>query len=520
MRLYDLVETSGRIAQASGRLEKVGLLAGLLRGVEPEEVQVAAAFLCGRLRQARLGVGYAGVRAAAPLAAAESPALTLSEVDATFGQIARAAGKGSVDEKLRLLSELLARSTRDEQRFLVSLVVGEVRQGALEGLVAEAVAQAAGVPAGRVRRAVMAAGDLPSVAQVALAEGSAGLSRFAIQLFRPVLPMLAEAAEDAPDALAQLGRAALEFKLDGARVQVHKSGDEVRIYSRRMNEVTAAVPELVEVTRALPARDLVLDGEAIALRPDGAPHPFQTTMRRFGRKREVERLRQALPLTPFFFDILYLEGDPLLDEPQERRFAVLSELAPGGLVIPRTVTASVEAAQAFLDAALARGHEGIMAKALDAPYEAGSRGQRWLKVKPVRTLDLVVLAAEWGHGRRRGWLSNLHLGARDAERGGFLMLGKTFKGMTDEMLEWQTTELLRLEISRDEYTVYVRPELVVEVAFSDVQVSPHYPGGLALRFARVKRYRTDKAAAEADTFAAVQELFQGASPTDRRSAMR
>jgi DNA ligase-1 len=515
MRLCDLVETSGRVARASGRLEKVALLAGLLRRVEPEEVQVAAAFLCGRLRQAKLGVGYAGVRAAAPPAAAESPALTLSEVDATFGQIARIAGKGSVDEKLRRLSELLAAATRDEQRFLVSLVVGELRQGALEGLVAEAVAQAAGVPAERVRRAVTAAGDLPSVAQVALAEGSAGLSRFAIQLFRPVLPMLAEAAEDAPDALAQLGRAALEFKLDGARVQVHKSGDDVRIYSRRLNEVTAAVPELVEVSRALPARDLVLDGEAIALRPDGAPHPFQTTMRRFGRKREVERLRQALPLTPFFFDILYLDGAALLDEPQERRFATLSEIAPGGLVIPRTVTDSVEAAQAFLATALARGHEGIMAKALDAPYEAGSRGQRWLKVKPVRTLDLVVLAAEWGHGRRRGRLSNLHLGARDAERGGFLMLGKTFKGMTDEMLEWQTAELLRLEISRDDYTVYVRPELVVEVAFSDVQVSPQYPGGLALRFARVKRYRTDKAAAEADTFAAVQEMFRVASPPDR-----
>src|SRR3989475_9964736 len=350
----------------------------------------------------------------------------------------------------------------------------------------EAVAQAAGIPSHAVRRAVTAAGDLPSVARVALVEGGSGLSRFAIQLFRPVLPMLAEPAEDAPEALARLGRAALEFKLDGARVQVHKSGEEVRVYSRRLNEVTVAVPELVEVTRALPARALILDGEAIALRSDGQPHAFQTTMRRFGRKLEVERLRPELPLTPFFFGLLYLDGAPLLGERQERRFTALTEIAPSGLVIPRTVADSAEAAQAFLDAALGRGHEGIMAKALDAPYEAGNRGQRWLKVKRAQTLDLVVLAAEWGHGRRRGWLSNLHLGARDTMAGDFVMLGKTFKGMTDEMLAWQTEHLLGLEVSRDAYTVFVRPELVVEVAFDGLQDSSRYPGGLALRFARIK----------------------------------
>jgi DNA ligase-1 len=319
--------------------------------------------------------------------------------------------------------------------------------------------------------------------------------------------MLAESAADAPDALAQLGRAALEFKLDGARVQVHKSGDEVKVFSRRLNEVTGAVPEVVAVTRALPARDLILDGEAIALRPDGTPLPFQTTMRRFGRKLEVERLRHEVPLSPFFFDLLYLDGAPLLDEPQERRFAALTALAPGALLVPHRVTASVAEAQAFLGAALARGHEGIMAKALAAAYEAGSRGQRWLKVKPAQTLDLVVLAAEWGHGRRRGWLSNLHLGARDPDHGGFVMLGKTFKGMTDEMLAWQTGELLRREIGRDAYVVHVRPELVVEVAFNDVQASPQYPGGVALRFARVKRYRTDKTAEQADTIATVQSLL-------------
>ena len=522
MRLSDLVGTSGQVARASGRLEKVALLAALLRRLEPDEIEIAGAFLCGNLRQAKLGVGFAGVQAAAPDSAAASPTLTLSEVDAAFARVAGVAGKGSVGEKLRLLRELLARATRDEQRFLVSLVVGELRQGALEGLVVEAVAQAAGVPAERVRRAVMAAGDLPSVAKAALLEGDAGLSRFAIRLFRPVLPMLADSADDVRDALARLGEAALEFKLDGARIQVHKSGDDVRIYSRRLNEVTGAVPELVEVVRALPARELILDGEAIALQPGGTPQPFQTTMRRFGRKLDVDRLRQELPLAPFFFDILYLDGDSLLDEPQERRFEALTEVLPGGIVIPRTVTGSGDTAQDFLDTALARGHEGIMAKARDAPYEAGNRGQRWLKVKPAQTLDLAVLAAEWGHGRRRGWLSNLHLGARDTEGGGFVMLGKTFKGMTDEMLEWQTIRLLQLEISRDDYTVYVRPELVVEVAFNDVQASPQYPGGVALRFARVKRYRTDKTADQADTIAAVQAIFRGRgrSPPARGEARR
>ena len=522
MRLSDLVGTSGQVARASGRLEKVALLAALLRRLEPDEIEIAGAFLCGNLRQAKLGVGFAGVQAAASDSAAASPTLTLSEVDAAFARVAGVAGKGSVGEKLRLLRELLARATRDEQRFLVSLVVGELRQGALEGLVVEAVAQAAGVPAERVRRAVMAAGDLPSVAKAALLEGDAGLSRFAIRLFRPVLPMLADSADDVRDALARLGEAALEFKLDGARIQVHKSGDDVRIYSRRLNEVTGAVPELVEVVRALPARELMLDGEAIALQSGGTPHPFQTTMRRFGRKLDVDRLRQELPLAPFFFDILYLDGDSLLDEPQERRFEALTEVLPGGIVIPRTVTGSGDAAQGFLDTALGRGHEGIMAKARDAPYEAGNRGQRWLKVKPAQTLDLAVLAAEWGHGRRRGWLSNLHLGARDTEGGGFVMLGKTFKGMTDEMLEWQTIRLLQLEISRDDYTVYVRPELVVEVAFNDVQASPQYPGGVALRFARVKRYRTDKTADQADTIAAVQAIFRGRgrSPPARGEARR
>jgi DNA ligase-1 len=320
--------------------------------------------------------------------------------------------------------------------------------------------------------------------------------------------MLADTADDEVAALSQLGEAALEYKVDGARIQVHKRGEDVRIFSRRLNDVTDAVPELVEATRLLPARELIIDGEAAALRADGSPHPFQTTMRRFGRKLEIDRVLRELPLTPFWFDLLYLDGASMVDEPLERRFAALAGVVPATLVIPRLVTAAPDEARTFLQHALAEGHEGIMAKAPDARYEAGRRGSRWLKIKPVQTLDLVVLAAEWGHGRRHGWLSNLHLGARDSVRGGFVMLGKTFKGMTDDMLAWQTKRLLELEVARDGHTVHVRPELVVEVAFNDLQASPLYPGGLALRFARIKRYRPDKSAAQADTLETLEAIYR------------
>jgi DNA ligase-1 len=358
----------------------------------------------------------------------------------------------------------------------------------------------------------MLAGDLVAVGSAALVEGEAGLARFAFTLFRPLQPMLAGSAEDAGEALGELGEAALEHKLDGARVQAHKSGADVRIFSRLLNDVTGALPEIVESVRDLPARELVLDGEVLALRPDGKPHPFQVTMRRFGRRLEVEALRAELPLSVSFFDLVYRDGAALFDRPAAERFAALDDALGGGpLVIPRLVTASVDEAETFLAGALERGHEGIMAKALDAPYEAGRRGKAWLKVKRPHTLDLVVLAAEWGSGRRRGWLSNLHLGARDEERGGFVMLGKTFKGLTDELLAWQTRELLAREVMRDAHVVHVRPELVVEIAFGDLQASARYPGGLALRFARVKRYRPDKSAAEADTIRTVRELHERTS---------
>jgi DNA ligase-1 len=448
------------------------------------------------------------LRDARPDHAAAEPSLTLGEVDATIERIAQVHGAGSTRERARLLSELFTRATKDEQDFLGRLIFGELRQGALEGIMVDAVARAANVPLATVRRAHLMAGDLVAVATAALTVGESALSEFGVQLFRPLQPMLAGSAEDVGDALTQLGRGAFEYKLDGARIQVHKQGDDVRVYSRTLNDVTSSVPELVESVRTLPARELVLDGEAIALRENGFPQPFQTTMRRFGRKLDVERLRHELPLRSFFFDLLQLDGETFIDRPGSERFAALAGIAPQQLVIPRQVIDDAAAAEAFLESARAAGHEGLVAKALDAPYDAGRRGSSWLKVKFTETLDLVVLAVEWGHGRRHGWLSNLHLGARDPRNGGFVMLGKTFKGLTDQMLEWQTREFLQREIGRDEWTVHVRPEVVVEIAFDDIQASPRYPGGVALRFARVKRYRPDKAASEADTIDRVLELYR------------
>jgi DNA ligase 1 len=508
MTFARLVDTSRRVAETPGRRAKIALLADLLRTLPAEELQLGVAYLSGTVLQAKLGVGWATIQAALPGAAADGAGVTLTEVDETLSRIMQASGPGSAGMRQRLLHELFLRLTEAEQHFLSGLLAGELRQGALEGLVLEGVAQAAGLPSRELRRAAMMAGELPAVASAALTGGAAALGAFAVRLFQPVQPMLAGTADSEAEAVAELGECGLEFKLDGARVQIHRRGEEVRIYSRRLNEVTPAVPELAERALSLPATELILEGEAIALRPDGTPHPFQTTMRRFGRRLEVERVREALPLTLVLFDLLFLDGASLIDRPYRERIALLDQAVPSELVVRRLITGSAEAAAAFLREALDQGHEGIMAKALDAPYEAGQRGRRWLKVKPVRTLDLVVLAAEWGHGRRKGRLSNLHLGARDDATGRFVMLGKTFKGMTDEMLAWQTTRLLELEQSRDGHVVWVRPELVVEVAFNDLQASPQYPGGLALRFARIKGYRPDKSPADADTIATLREIWR------------
>ncbi len=509
MRLAELAEVSRQVAQTPRRTQKVALLASSLNRAPCTDRTLRVMYLVGQPLQPRLGVGPAQIFSLS-VPPARVASLELRDVDGALEELAAAHGPGVVERRTQLLRALWARASDGEQRFLCRLLLGELRHGALEALLLEAVAQAAHVSLDLLRRAHMFAGQLPPVVSAAFEEGDAGLARFELTLFRPVLPMLAEPAEDLASALGQLGRAALEYKIDGARIQVHKSDDAVRVYARSGQDVTAVVPEIVERVRALSASALVLDGEVIALRSDARPLPFQETMRRFGRKLGVHALRESVPLTPFFFDCLHVNGRNLLDAPSEERARELARAIPATARMPRLVTSDLAQAEAFRREALARGHEGVMAKALEAPYLAGKRGQSWLKIKAVHTLDLVVLAAEWGSGRRRGFLSNLHLGARDPGSGSFVMLGKTFKGLTDAMLKTQTKELLARELRRDAYTVYVRPELVVEIAFNDVQTSPQYPGGVALRFARVKRYRPDKPASEADTLEQVRALHAAA----------
>jgi DNA ligase-1 len=526
MKFQDLVSTSAAVRGTGSRLEKTALLAGLLTRVDSDEVPIAIGFLIGWPRQGRFGIGWATVSAARPEVPALAAELSLREIDEKLGALKAATGPRSAAERRRLLSELLARATREEQDFLLALLTGEVRQGALEGVMQEAVASAANLPADQVRRAVMLAGDLGTVAVAVLTQGEAGLSQYRLQLFRPVEPMLAESAASVAEAMAALGDAVLEWKLDGARIQVHRKDDRVAVYTRSLNDVTLAVPEVVEAVLQLPNRELILDGEVIALAPDGRPLPFQETMRRFGRRLDVETLRAELPLSPFFFDLLRFDGTDLIDLPLLTRLERLDAVVNGALRVRRMVVGvtedgekadaddaeKAELAEKFYGEALQRGHEGIMAKAPGAPYAAGRRGAAWLKIKTAHTLDLVVLAAEWGSGRRKGWLSNLHLGARDPSTGGFVMLGKTFKGMTDAVLAWQTTELLARETGREGHIVWVRPELVVEVAFNEVQRSSQYPGGVTLRFARIKGYRLDKRPDEADTIETVRGFLTTSEP--------
>lgn len=505
MLVAQLVETSRAIAATTKRLQKTDLLAALLRQLQPEEVETAVAFLSGGTRQGRVGIGYAAIRDAQGRAA-DQPTLQIMDVDRMLEQLSAVQGAGADRNRRELLNRLFSLATEKEQHFLTGLLGGELRQGALEGIMLDALAKASGIGIDRIRRAAMMGGGVAAVASKALTEGEAGLHAFDIQLFRPVEPMLAQTAEDVTDAIDQLGETALEYKFDGARVQAHKSGNDVRIYSRQQNDVSAAIPEIVEAVRALPAHDLILDGEVLSLDNEGRALPFQISMRRFGRKVNIGQIVDELPMSQFWFDLLFLNGGSLIDEPQSRRFAELGRLAPAATLVPHLVTADAAQAEDFLREALSRGNEGVMAKSPNAGYVAGARGQSWLKVKQARTLDLVILAAEWGNGRRKGWLSNLHLGARDTEKGGFAMLGKTFKGLTDEMLAWQTQEFLKIEIARDQYTVYLEPKIVAEIAFNEIQVSSRYVSGLALRFARVKRYRPDKTADQADTFGTVKKL--------------
>jgi DNA ligase 1 len=598
--LSELVEASADVAATSSRSAKVERIAALLSRVPPDEVPVAVAFLSGDLLQGQIGVGYAALseilRAAdvarsgdGDVAPVPAGALTLTDADTAFETIGAVTGPGSQAERRRLLTALFARATDREQEFLIRLLAGDLRQGALEGIMTEAVAQAAGVRADEVRRAHQLGGSLPEVAAAALGGGAqpaeaaaepeigamhpvdgapepagvappgggtagpadhrphlaggtappsgrafeqpdestrsddralAALRAFTLRVGRPARPMLAASAPDVAAALDRISPAAVEWKIDGIRVQVHRAGDRVAVFTRTLDDITARVPEIAEAAASLPADAVVLDGEAVALAPDGRPRPFQITAARTASQGDVARLRAQTPLTLFLFDLLHLNGADLIDAPAHERHRLLAEVVPAALLTPRIVTADLVEAEGFFSDAIAHGHEGVVVKSLDSPYRAGRRGGEWIKVKPRHTLDLVILAAEWGHGRRRGVLSNLHLGARDPQTGGLVMLGKTFKGLTDEMLAWQTTRLLDLadpaagrpegEDRRNAHgVVRVRPELVVEIAFDGVQASRRYPGGLALRFARVLRYRPDKNPAEADTIDAVRAIWSG-----------
>jgi DNA ligase-1 len=497
-QLADVAAASQGVAETSSRSQKVVILADLLRVLEPSEVAPVTGFLSGVPRQGRVGIGYAMVYGTKQ-PTARDPSLTVADLDVTIAEIQSTTGAGSGTKRLQLLGELLGRATEDEAGFIRRLLTGELRQGALAGLMVDAVAKAAGVPAELTRRALMLSGDLTRTAEVALTHGEEGPRGIGFELFRPVLPMLASTADSVADAVSGFERASVEWKLDGIRIQIHRRADEVRIYTRNLNEITHALPGIVEAVLRLPVRQVVLDGEALWMSADG-PAAFQDTVARIDSEARPEGI------ATFLFDVLHVEGEDLLDTPLEERAARLAALAPD-LKISGTLTSDPDEAQRVLDDALRAGHEGVVVKDTASLYAAGRRGKAWRKVKPVRTYDLVVLGAEWGHGRREGWLSNLHLGARDPSTGAFVMVGKCFKGLTDELLRWQTKELLEREVERRGIAVLVRPELVVEIALDGVQASTRYPGGVALRFARVKRYRPDKSPGEADTIDDLRALL-------------
>ena len=503
--LADVVAASKEVTETGSRTRKVEILSGLLHRLEPDEIAPSVAFLAGVPRQGRIGVGHSTVYGIDHLAA-ERPSLTITGLDSALSELQETTGSGSSARRRSILEDLLRRATADEADFLKRLLTGELRQGALVGVMTEAIAKAAGVSGTVVRRALMLSGDLTRTAEVAISEGEEGLAGFGLELFRPVYPMLASTAGSVQEALAGFERAAVEWKLDGIRIQIHRRGDEVRIYTRNLNEITEALPGIVEAVRRLPLEQAVLDGEALWM-GDHGPAAFQETASRI-----IDSQAPPEGVVTFLFDVLHVDGEDLLDTPLEQRAARLQSIAPA-LKIPGVFTTDSDEAQRVLDEALETGHEGVVVKDAGSLYAAGRRGKAWRKVKPVRTYDLVVLGAEWGHGRRQGRLSNLHLGARDPESGRFVMVGKTFKGLTDELLEWQTKELLEREVERRGIAVMARPELVVEIALDGVQSSTRYPGGVALRFARVKRYRPDKQPEEADTIDSLRDLLPGSRLT-------
>jgi len=501
MLLVEVVAVSAGVSSTSSRKSKITQLAGLLKRLEHHEIPIAVGFLSGEARQGRIGVGYASAFGI-EVAPAVDPSLTIGEVDDTLTAIPSVTGSGSQGRRAGMLEGVFARATGPEQEFLRRLLTGELRQGALEGIMVEAVAAAFAVAPAALRRALMLQASLGAVAEVAAQTGEAGLAEIGLRVLSPLKPMLASPAGSIAEAV--VGPVSVEWKLDGARIQVHRKGAEVRVFTRNLNDITERLPEVVSVVLALDVDTLVLDGEAMALRPDGTPQPFQETMSRFGTE---ERAFAEVPLFPFFFDVLHVAGEDLIDHPLHERLTRLDGIVPLERLIPRLSTADPIEAGRFLDGAMEARQEGVMVKDRDSFYEAGRRGKSWRKVKPVHTYDLVVLGVEWGHGRREGFLSNIHMGARDPQTGEFVMVGKTFKGMTDDMLAWQTARFLDLEVSRDKWAVYVRPEQVVEVAIDGVQASSRYPGGVALRFARVKRYRDDKDPEEADTIDTLRALL-------------
>ena len=493
-----VVDASAEVAATSSRSQKVDVLADLLRGLEPNEVPVVVGFLSGAPRQGRIGIGYStayGIEGGD----SSKPTITIDELDAAISQVQATVGAGSAGERKRILGELFGRATDIEVDFIRRLFTGELRQGALAGLMLDAIAKASGAPGPLVRRAAMLSGDLSRTAEIAMSAGEAGLRDVGFELFRPVMPMLASTSESAADAVAGFESSSVEWKLDGIRIQIHRRGNEVRIYTRNLNDITDALPGIVDAVRRLPVKQVVLDGEALWMDLSG-PGSFQETVSRIDKDAPPDGV------VTFLFDLLHIDGDDLLDTPLIERAARLERLAPE-LRIPAVVTADPDEAQRVLDEALDAGHEGVVVKDASSLYAAGRRGKAWRKVKPVRTYDLVVLGAEWGHGRRQGWLSNLHLGARDPATGDFVMVGKCFKGLTDELLTWQTEALLERETERRGIAVFVRPELVVEIALDGVQRSTRYAGGVALRFARVKRYRPDKNPDEADTIEDLRNLL-------------
>jgi ATP-dependent DNA ligase I len=500
--LADVVTASKRVTETSSRSAKIAILAELLRRLDPAEVAAVTAFLSGVPRQGRVGIGYSTIYGVECVPATE-PSLTVADADRAIRDVQAATGSGSAAERRRILLELLGQATEDEADFLRRLLTGGLRQGALAGLMVDAVANAAGVPADLARRAFMLSGELTRTAEVALTAGEEGLRAVGFELFQPVLPMLASTADSVADAVAGFELSSVEWKLDGIRIQIHRRGDEVRIYTRNLNELTHALPGIVDAVLRLPVRQAVLDGEALWMGDDG-PAAFQDTVAQIDGDAPPEGV------VTFLFDLLHVDGGELLDTPLRERAARLEAIA-SGLVIPRVLTSDPDEAQRVLDESLAAGHEGVVVKDAASLYAAGRRGKAWRKVKPVRTYDLVVLGAEWGHGRRQGWLSNLHVGARDPATGGFVMVGKCFKGLTDELLGWQTREILERETARRGIAVLARPELVVEVALDGVQSSTRYAGGVALRFARIKRYRPDKDAGEADTIDDLRALLQSRS---------